>query len=80
MIKRIDERSAPWQHTLDDIRTWPAAVESLPRPARSASAGPTAYELARRGELPCTVLKVGSRYRVVTSSLLAHLDGQAPAT
>jgi excisionase family DNA binding protein len=33
----------------------------------------TGYELARRGEFPCRVLRVGSSYRVPTAELLRLL-------
>jgi Helix-turn-helix domain len=33
----------------------------------------TAYELARAGEFPTPILRLGARYRVVTSGLLAAL-------
>jgi excisionase family DNA binding protein len=33
----------------------------------------TAYELARRDEFPCRVLRVGSSYRIPTASLLRVL-------
>lgn len=44
----------------------------------------TAYELARRGEFPCRVLRVGSSYRIPTADLLRVLgiepaSGQDPA-
>jgi excisionase family DNA binding protein len=34
----------------------------------------TAYELARRDQFPCRLLRVGTRYRVVTADLLKLLD------
>jgi excisionase family DNA binding protein len=33
----------------------------------------TGYELARRGEFPCRVLRVGSSYRIPTADLLRVL-------
>jgi excisionase family DNA binding protein len=33
----------------------------------------TAYELARRGEFPCRVLRIGSSYRIPTADLLRVL-------
>jgi len=33
----------------------------------------TGYELARRGEFPCRILRVGSSYRVPTAELLRVL-------
>ncbi|WAL67212.1 helix-turn-helix domain-containing protein [Amycolatopsis cynarae] len=64
--------------TLDEIRSWPATVD-LPTAAAAIGVSRShAYELANRDEFPCRVLKVGGRYRVVTSSLVALLD-DAPA-
>lgn len=44
----------------------------------------TAYELARRDEFPCRVLRIGSSYRIPTAELLRVLgidpdSGSAPA-
>lgn len=42
----------------------------------------TAYELARRGQFPCRVLRIGSSYRVPTADLLRVLGidlGEQPA-
>jgi excisionase family DNA binding protein len=41
----------------------------------------TGYELARRGEFPCRVLRIGSSYRVPTADLLRVLgieSGEQP--
>ena len=63
--------------TLDDIRSWPATV-SIPMAntaiGLSASHG---YALAKRGEYPARVLKVGGRYRVITASVVALLSDEA---
>ncbi|MEV7877969.1 MULTISPECIES: hypothetical protein [Streptomyces] len=32
------------------------------------------YELAKRGQYPCKVLRLGNAYRVVTADLLSLLD------
>lgn len=62
--------------TLDEIRAWPATVDlTTAAPALGISRS-YAYELAKRGELPCRVLQIGSRVRVVTSSLIPLLDAQ----
>lgn len=39
----------------------------------------TAYELARRDEFPCRVLRIGSSYRIPTAELLRVL-GVEPAS
>jgi excisionase family DNA binding protein len=38
----------------------------------------TAYELARRGEFPCRVLRIGSSYRIPTADLLRVLGIEPP--
>lgn len=43
----------------------------------------TAYELARRGQFPCRIIRVGRAYRVVTADLLRVLglsSAPEPAT
>lgn len=69
------ELPAPAHATLDEIRAnWPPTL-AVPTAAEvlgiSASGS---YELIKRGEFPCRVLKVGNRYRVVTSSLVRLLE------
>ncbi|WP_131787837.1 helix-turn-helix domain-containing protein [Protofrankia symbiont of Coriaria ruscifolia] len=60
--------------TLDDIRQLPAVVD-LMTAARAFGLGRTlAYELARRGDFPCPVHRIGRLYRVHTSDLLRTLD------
>ena len=39
-----------------------------------------AHELARAGDFPCRVIRVGQRYRVPRSALLAALGYADPAT
>jgi hypothetical protein len=67
--------------TLEEIRKWPALVgvekASVDALHISRSYG---FELARLGKYPCKVIKVGSRYRVVTSSLIALLETDEDVT
>lgn len=63
--------------TLDEIRAWPATVDLTTAARALGISRAYAYELARRDALPCLVLQVGSRLRVVTASLLPLLDGQS---
>jgi hypothetical protein len=65
--------------TLAEIRErWPATVDV---PAAGAAFGLSrsySYELASCGEFPAKVIKVGSRYRVITASIIHALsDGPA---
>ena len=64
----------------------PATV-ALMTAARTLGIGRTkAYELAKRGEFPCHVIKIGERYRVPLAALLRLLDpsttndGQTPGS
>ncbi len=53
----------------------PATV-ALMTAARTLGIGRTkAYELAKRGEFPCRVIKIGDRCRVPFAALLRLLDG-----
>lgn len=60
--------------SLSDIRKWPLTV-TVPQACGplhiSRSYG---FELARTGRFPCRVITVGTRRRVVTSSLVALLE------
>jgi hypothetical protein len=63
--------------TLDEIRRWPAAVnvEDYARAMGISRAG--AYESIRSGTCPVRTVKVGSRIKVVTASILKVLDPAA---
>ncbi len=59
--------------TIDELRALPAAVD-LPTAARALGLGRTkAYELARHGQFPCRILRIGSAYRIPTAELLTYL-------
>jgi hypothetical protein len=59
--------------SISELNELPAMVDLLTA-ARALGLGRTkAYELARRGEFPCPVLRVGDTYRVPTIALLELL-------
>jgi excisionase family DNA binding protein len=59
--------------TLDELRGLPATTDLLTA-ARALGLGRTkAYELAKRGQFPCRVLRIGSAYRIPTAELLRYL-------
>lgn len=59
--------------TRAELLALPSTVD-LVTAGRAFGIGRTlSYDLAAAGEFPCRVLKVGSRYRVVTADLLATL-------
>ena len=60
--------------TLDELRALPATVD-LPTAARALGLGRTkAYELAKRDQFPCRVLRIGSAYRIPSAELLRCLE------
>ncbi|MBC6463168.1 DNA-binding protein [Actinomadura sp. HBU206391] len=62
-----------------EISTLPAVVD-LVTAGRALGLGRTkAYELARAGEFPCRVLRVGKTYLVPTAGLLGLLGLDASA-
>lgn len=67
--------------TIDEIRRLPAVVD-LPTAGRCLGIGRGAsYDLARRGEFPAPVLRLGNRYRVPLAGILRSLgvDPDAPS-
>ncbi|WP_242891140.1 DNA-binding protein [Actinomadura litoris] len=61
-----------------EIRSLPVTID-LVTAGRAFGVGRTkAYQLARTGQFPCKVLRVGRNYRVATADLLAAL-GLRPA-
>lgn len=66
--------------TLDEIRTWPAAV-SVARAAEAFGVSRAhAYECLRIGTFPARTLKFGSRTVVVTASIVDVLSGVEAAS
>jgi hypothetical protein len=65
--------------TRADLLSLPAVVD-VGTAARALGLGrSTAYDLARRDEFPCRVLRIGSSYRIPTADLLRVL-GIDPAS
>ena len=63
--------------TLAEIREqWPAAVDVPNAGAAFGLSRSHAYELVARGEFPAIVIKLGSRYRVLTESIIRVLSGE----
>jgi excisionase family DNA binding protein len=73
-----DDRNDAEGLTLAELFALPATVD-VTTAARALGLGrSTAYELARRDELPCRVLRVGSSYRIPTADLLRVLGIEPP--
>lgn len=61
--------------TLNEIRTmWPPTVDVPTAGVAFGLSRSHAYELVARGEFPAKVIKVGSRYRVITESVIRALS------
>ncbi|WSP39446.1 hypothetical protein OG247_20585 [Streptomyces sp. NBC_01244] len=70
-----DERTASRVKGMgrEELLTLPVAVD-LDTGNRALGLGRSkGYELAKRGQYPCKVLRVGNAYRVVTADLLGLL-------
>lgn len=65
--------------TLEEVRGWPATVDVVTagRPFGLGRNG--AYEAVKQGRFPVPVIKIGSRYRVVTAEVLALLEASTAA-
>lgn len=64
--------------TLDEIRAWPATVNPATAATAFGISRAYAYELVKRGQFPAKTISVGSKARILTSSILAALDGGTP--
>lgn len=67
----------------DELRSWPVFVPLVPHAARAFCISDWhAYHLARNGDFPVPILKLGKRLMVRTSDLMreASLDPDARAT
>lgn len=63
--------------TLTEIREhWPPTVDVPSAGAAFGLSRSYAYELVARGEFPARVIKVGSRYRVITESVIRALSDE----
>jgi hypothetical protein len=59
--------------TIDDLRNLPVTVDLMTAAGAPGIGRTKAYELARSGEFPCRIIRVGDLYRVVTADLIRLL-------
>jgi excisionase family DNA binding protein len=59
--------------TITQLRAGPPSVDLLTAAAVLGLGRTKAYELARRGEFPVRILRIGGSYRVPTAALLELL-------
>ncbi|MDX3839776.1 helix-turn-helix domain-containing protein [Streptomyces europaeiscabiei] len=62
------------QPTLDEIRSWAATIDVCQAALALGISKSHLYELIKRGEVPFRVVAFGSRYRVLTASLVRYLE------
>jgi hypothetical protein len=62
--------------TREELLALPAAVDLETANRALSLSRTTGYQLAEHGRYPCTVLRLGNAYRVVTADLLKllHID------
>lgn len=66
--------------TVDELLALPAAVD-LPTAARALNLGRTnAYSMAKCGEFPVPLLRIGAQYRARRADLLKLLGIEQPTT
>lgn len=65
--------------TVDDLLALPVAVDLLTAGRALGLSRTTTYDLARRGEFPVPLLRLGAQYRARRADLLALLGIDQPA-
>jgi len=65
---------------LTELTELPSAVDIVTAARALGPSRTYAYELAKRGEFPCKVTKIGTSYRVPAAHLLSLLGLEAPTT
>lgn len=63
--------------TVDEIRAWPATVNAELAASAIGVSRAYAYECIKTGTFPARTIAVGKRIVVVTSSILAVIEGTA---
>lgn len=62
--------------TLDELRAWPPTVDVDEAAVALGISRGHLYASIKRGECPIKTIKIGSRIRVLTRSLIEHLEGK----
>jgi predicted DNA-binding transcriptional regulator AlpA len=73
----MSRTEAPTGPTLEEIRSWPAAVSVEQAALALGVSRAHAYECIKSDNFPARSIRVGGRVKVITSSILAVLDGVA---
>lgn len=64
---------------LTELTELPSVVDIVTAARALGLSRTYAYDLAKRGEFPCEVIRIGTAYRVPTAHLLNLLGLEAPA-
>ncbi|MBA9007309.1 helix-turn-helix domain-containing protein [Thermomonospora cellulosilytica] len=64
---------------LAELTELPSVVDIMTAARALGLSRTHAYDLAKRGEFPCKVLRIGTSYRVPTANLLTLLGMATPA-
>ncbi|MFF5992601.1 hypothetical protein [Prauserella flavalba] len=76
---KLGARVAQRFPTLSEVRQWPATVDVVTAGKALGLGRNASYDAVRQGEFPVRVIKIGHRYRVVTSELVSLLDTASEA-
>ncbi|MBO2447154.1 helix-turn-helix domain-containing protein [Actinomadura barringtoniae] len=61
-----------------DLAELPTVVDIVTAARALGLSRTYAYDLAKRGEFPCRIIRIGTCYRVPTAALLALLEANTP--
>jgi predicted DNA-binding transcriptional regulator AlpA len=65
------------QPTIDQIKTWPAVIDIERAALALGISRSSLYVHVRENTCPVTVIRVGRRMKVLTTSLIAVLEGRS---
>jgi hypothetical protein len=71
--------AAPERPTLDQVKRWPATANVEDGALALGVSRSGLYQAIAEGTCPVQVIKVGSRLKILTHSLVAVLEGSAKA-
>jgi hypothetical protein len=70
MIRCRKEPSMSTPITIGQLRAMPATVDLMTAASALGLGRTKAYELAKHGQFPCRVIRIGDTYRIPTAGLL----------
>jgi predicted DNA-binding transcriptional regulator AlpA len=64
------------QITLDEVRAWPPTVDVDEASRALGISKGHIYNSIKRGQFPIKIIRIGSRTKIVTASLITFLEGK----